>query len=500
MSDTWQLISEKNTCDAAAFEQAVKHRMDILASHGIKRLGIYLDNGMEWISFDLAAQRAHITCIPLPKFFSAEQLQHCCQLAGIDALITDEATYIKKLLPRFVLSRLDSKDAILLVNRDLLHEQPLFAARDTPHPQLISKVTFTSGSTGQPKGVLLTQSAIDNVVASLHTVLGNTGMQRHLCLIPLAILLENIAGVYLPLAQGATVIAPSTKSLGIFGSSGFDSAMLAQAINHYQPNSVILLPQLLLALTLLAEQKKVDTEFFRFIAVGGGAVSPALIQRARLAGLPVYEGYGLSECGSVVALNTPECDRIGSVGKILPHQQVRIVDQEIVVSGSGFSGYLDHSTHSPAITADGCQQIYTGDEGYLDDDGFLHIKGRKKNIIVSSFGRNINPEWPESRLLESEIIQHAVVVGDARPFLSAFIVSKPEYIDSIQSHIDAVNATLPDYARIAEWLWFSPLVFNSKGLVTGNGRIKRKELEICFHAELEQLYTNALLMTGIKTR
>lgn len=500
MSDTWQLISEKNSCDTATFDAAVKHRMDILVTHGIKRLGIYLDNGMEWIFFDLAAQRAHITCIPLPKFFSAEQLQHCCQLAGIDAIITDEATYIKKMLPRFMLSRQDIKDAILLVNRDVLHEQPLFASRDTPYQQQISKVTFTSGSTGQPKGVLLTQSAIDNVVDSLVSVLRNTGMQRHLCLIPLAILLENIAGVYLPLAQNATIIAPSTKSLGIFGSSGFDSAMLAQAINHYQPNSVILLPQLLLAMTLLAEQKKIGTEFFRFIAVGGGAVSPALIQRARLAGLPVYEGYGLSECASVVALNNPEHDRIGSVGKILPHRQVRIVDKEIIVCGSGSSAYLDNTTTSSAVTTGDNLQIHTGDEGYLDEDGFLYINGRKKNIIVSSFGRNINPEWPESRLLESEIIQHAVVVGDAQPFLSAIIVSKPEHLDRIQPHIDAVNATLPDYARIVEWLWFSPLVFNNKGLVTGNGRIKRRELEICFHTELEQLYANALLMTDLKKR
>jgi long-chain acyl-CoA synthetase len=498
MPDRIQLITEKQVYTTDEFKQLVSHHVDILTALGIKRLGIYLDNGAEWIAFDLAAQQANISCIPLPKFFSVEQLQHCCMLAGVDAIVTDEHAHIKKIMPRFMLSAPDLDAATLLINKELLQEQPLLTpALGSQEPKIISKVTFTSGSTGNPKGVLLTQAAIDSVVSSLASELQNVTMLRHLCLLPLPILLENIAGVYLPLAQGATVIAPSTKSLGIFGSNGFDNAMLAQAINHYQPNSLILLPQLLLAMTLLAEQKKISTDTFRFLAVGGGVVSPGLIERARGAGLPVYEGYGLSECSSVVALNTPTHDRIGSVGKVLPHQRVRIEDKEIVVHGSGFSGYLEPSAmnYSPAPDTT-AQNIHTGDEGYLDTDGFLFINGRKKNIIVSSFGRNINPEWPESRLLESEIIQHAVVVGDARPFLSAIIVSKPEHLDRIQTHIDAVNASLPDYARLQQWLWFSPLVFNSKGLLTSNGRIKRADVEKCFHTDLDQLYLNAMLTTN----
>jgi len=471
----------------AELDQQVAYRVDLIKGLGIQRLGIYLDNGTQWIAFDLAAQRAGITCIPLPKFFSLEQLAHSVRLVGVDAVITDEAGLIKKALPQFLLSPPELENAQLLLNKTIKHDRPLLAiSLDGKQTDIISKVTFTSGSTGQPKGVMLTQAAMDKVAGSLAAVLKNVGIEKHLCLIPLPILLENIAGVYLPLLLEATIIAPPTAQLGVFGSSGLDHEKLAKAIGHYKPSSLILLPQLLLAMTLLAEQKKIPMDSLRFLAVGGGAVSPRLIERARQAGLPVYEGYGLSECSSVVALNTPGHDRVGSVGKILPHQNVRIEDNEIVVQGSGFSGYLGDTTKKTNADI-----IHTGDEGTIDKDGFLFINGRKKNIIVTSFGRNINPEWPESLLLESEYIQQAIVIGEARPFLSAIIVAKAEHLDHVQKHIGGLNKNLPDYAQISQWVWSAPLVFNKKNLLTSNGRIKRSDAEKCFHAELEQLYLTA---------
>jgi len=492
------LITGEQTYSGAELQHKVDQCTRMLLALDIKRLGIYLDNGAEWIAFDLAAQQANITCIPMPKFFSRQQLEHCSTLAGIDAIVTDEPTYVKQMLPCFVPTSFTLDRAVLLTN-NILPKQQAMSSFDTisGKPEIIHKITFTSGTTGNPKGVQLTKSAMQNVVSALAKALGHVNMERHLCLMPFPILLENIAGVYLPLTLGATVIAPSTQALGIFGSNGFDAHRLAKAIEHYRPGSMILLPQLLLALTLLAEQKKIPTDSFRFLAVGGGTVSSKLITRAHEAGLPVYEGYGLSECSSVVALNTPDQYRVGSVGKVLDHQHVSIEKNEVIVQGSGFSGYLESN---PADIAQknipSNLKIYTGDEGYLDNEGFLYINGRKKNVIVSSFGRNIHPEWPESCLLESEYIQQAIVVGEGRPFLSAIIVAKPDCLNDIQAHVDKVNAGLPDYARIGQWLWFSPLVFNSKHLLTSNGRIKRGEVETCFHEELDQLYSNALVMNA----
>ena len=454
----------------ALLQTLVKDYQEQLCSGGLQRLGIYLDNGSEWIAWDLAAQEANISCIPLPKFFSDEQLRHCVHLAGIDAIITDEPAALRTKLPDFIAIPSSARNTTLLRHRTLTQSRPLTTPTSgSERGMTVSKVTFTSGSTGHPKGVMLTEPAITRVVDSLAGALRPVGMKRHLCLLPLPILLENIAGVYLPLACDGAIAAPTGKSLGLFGSSGLDHHKLAQALEHYQPDSLILLPQLLLALVVLAEQKKITASHFRFLAVGGAAVSPRLLERARRAGLPVYEGYGLSECASVVALNTPLADRIGSVGKILPHQNVNIEDGEIIVNGSGFSGYLS-DTPDRHETAD---RVATGDEGYLDEDGYLYIRGRKKNIIVSSFGRNINPEWPESRLLELSCIRQAIVTGEGRPQLGAIIVCEATDRDTVEKHIRQINAEMPDYARIHHWQLISPAQFSEMNLLTANGRIKR---------------------------
>lgn len=451
------LITTDARLDFAGLQREIDTRYTWIRQHRIGRIGLHLDNGMEWIAWDLAARKAEVTCIPLPTFFSAEQLGYCMETAGIDAVISRDAQRLCTDTPR----------------------PPLQAADGS----LIAKITFTSGSTGNPKGVLLTAQAIDRVVNSLAQGLAHIETGAHLCLVPLSILLENIAGVYLPLQRGLDIAAPATASLGIIGSSGVQVDKLAAAINHYKPGSLVLFPQLLLALVELAEQNRISCESFRFLAVGGAKVSPDLIRRARQMGLPVYEGYGLSECASVVALNLPGNDRIGSVGRVLPHQSVSIEDGEIMVEGSGFSGYLEAS----GITSN-TGRVATGDEGYLDADGFLYIRGRRKHVLVNSFGRNINPEWPESRLTECSLIQHAVVTGEARPFLVAVVITDETKLDPIQQHIDAVNASLPDYARIGRWITVTPAVLQKNQLITANGRIKRKPFETFFKNDIDALY------------
>lgn len=444
-----------------ALQPQIAERRAWIEKQHIGRLGLLMDNGMEWIAWDLAAREAGITCIPLPTFFNHEQLKHCINTAGIDAI---------------------ARDRIEMINDDVCNA-PLYTTDGT----IISKLTFTSGSTGTPKGVLLTQTAIDRVVDSLAQGLARIDMGTHLCLVPLSILLENIAGVYLPLRLGNPIAVPALSSLGIIGSNGLDIHKLAAAINHYKPGSLVLFPQLLLALTELAEQKKISCESFRFLAVGGARVSPALLQRARKAGLPVYEGYGLSECASVVALNLPHADRPGSVGRVLPHQQVTIENGEVVVRGCCFSGYLESS--GVITTTD---RVQTGDEGYLDKDGFLYIQGRRKHVIVNSWGRNINPEWPESRLVECPAIQHALVTGEAKPFLSAIIVTNENSLDPVQRQVTAINDTLPDYARIQRWLVVKPDTLRCNNLVTTNGRLKRKQIEDFFAKDINKLYEVAL--------
>jgi long-subunit acyl-CoA synthetase (AMP-forming) len=201
-------------------------------------------------------------------------------------------------------------------------------------------------------------------------------------------------------------------------------------------------------------------------------------------GLPVYEGYGLSECSSVVALNLPNGQKVGSVGKPLPNRQVRIAkDGEIEVKGQDPVHYFGQT-----IAAD--EWLKTGDKGHQDGEGYLYIDGRKKNILITSFGRNVSPEWPESLLMESGLVKQVIVVGDGKPFLSALIVPLSEQISNqkIDALISKINLNLPDYASVKRWLKvtdeFSPL----NDLATPNGRLKREAILDKYCADIESLY------------
>lgn len=414
-------------------------------------LGLLADNGPDWVAVDLDAQAAGIPLVPLPPFFTPAQLAHAVAATGMDALYcTSEST-------------------ARALGFQRKHDLPWYSreAPPVPLPPGTAKITFTSGTTGAPKGVCLTAAAQRAVARSLAEAMRSLGIERHLCLLPLAVLLENVAGVYAPLAAGAQWIAPPLAEVGMSGATGFDARACLAAIARHEAHSVILLPQMLLSLTNLLEAGVPAPRSLRFVAVGGARVAPALIERARAVGLPVYEGYGLSECASVVALNTPQGDRPGSVGRPLPHLGVRIAgDGEIVVSGSGFLGYVGQ-----AFTEN---ELFTGDLGSLDADGFLHVAGRRKHMLITSFGRNVAPEWPEAELLAGGALAQAAVFGEGRPQLCAVLVPAPAASDAaIAAQVGAANARLPDYARIVHWVRAESPFAPHNGLATANGRVRR---------------------------
>lgn len=439
-------------------------------------VAIFADNSPEWVAVDLATQELGVTLVPLPSFFTPAQLAHVSEASDVQAIFCAQEEHAHRL--GFV-GKIACDGNLALYEAE---EESRRAAVPTT-VNGIQKITFTSGTTSDPKGVCLNTKQQWDVARALHARIGGIGIQRHLCLLPLAVLLENVAGVYTAMLAGATTICPSLAETGLSGASGFDPNVCLATIARYRADSIIVLPQMLQAMVAAVEPNDTRILSLKFVAVGGASTPVALIAAAREKGFPVFEGYGLSECGSVVSLNAPCADLPGSVGKPLANRAVRIADDgEIEVGGPGIARYLGQ-TSAPM------EWLATGDLGRLDEDGFLYISGRKKNVLITSFGRNVSPEWPESVLAGTGAVAQAVVFGDAMPFLVAAVVPLSPLCggEVIQAAVDKANRSLPDYARIRRWIVveaFSP----ASGLITANGRPRRSAIFERYRQEINALY------------
>ncbi len=454
---------------------ALQAEVDALAARFMAQrtqvLATLMDNGSAWVVADLAAAAAGIVHVPLPVFFTPEQIGHALRAAGVDTLLT---------LPALAARWAGAPTVDIAVAA-----QPLAMLRlpgaPVPMPAGTSKITFTSGTTGAPKGVCLSGASMQQVAEGLVAAMAPLDIRRHLCALPFAVLLENIAGLMAPLMRGATCVVLPLEQLGLRGSSSFDAAQFQGVVVAQQPHSIILLPQMLRAwVGHLLQSGQRAPESLRMVAVGGAAVGAKLLQAAQAVGIPAHEGYGLSEGASVQTLNLPGAARAGSAGRVLPHARLRIAaDGEVEVAGSLFSGYLGN-THAPSAWWP------TGDLGTIDADGFLHIQGRKKHVLITAFGRNVSPEWVETALRSENAIAQAVVFGDGEPALRAVLwPTRPDLPETaLQAAVDAANDTLPDYARIERWVRGRADFSAASGLATANGRPQR--------AAILQLHADAL--------
>lgn len=444
-------------------------------------IALYMDNGNAWAVADMACMMRRQVCVPLPQFFTPDQLKHALNDAGVSTLITDQARIFDDL------GEIITRKSMTIAGREFSVLQ-LLQGTPAPIPADTAKITYTSGSTGTPKGVCLSTSAIDCVVRSLADASEAEEHDVSLALNPLAVLLENIASLYVPLLAGATACLPDLRTLGYRGFDDIDLERWYTALHHYQPSAMVMVPRQLAMLVAGVERGKIHGDKLRFIAAGGAPLPVSLLEQAARLGLPIYQGYGLSEAASVVTLNTPEHQRLGSVGRPLCHLRVSIADDgEILLHLRAVPEYLGERQSAAR------KVLATGDLGYLDKDGFLYFTGRKSSVFSTPHGRNVAPEWVENELCMEPAIRQAAVFGHALPQITAIIVpaasAKPF---DIETAIQRVNQRLPVYARVERTLLADTAFSIANGQLTGTGRPRRREIEQHYSEQLRRPWRQAV--------
>ncbi len=419
-------------------------------------VGLLLPNGRAYAVAQMALVAAGRIAVPLPGFFSPAQIAHVVRDAGIELILV--APGGEKAVPEGI-----ARQAVTVTGTP--GAQPAFR-------EGYGTLIYTSGSTGAPKGVRHESGQVGWSAAALADAIGAREDDTYLSVLPLSLLLESICALFIPSLVGGSVHFETAVSERI--GSGTVSGIAATFARH-RPTTGVLVPELLrLWVAELAAARARAPDSLRVVAVGGAPRTQQVAEAAWNLGIPVHEGYGLSECGSVVAVNRPGRRMAGTVGEPLPGLTLTLVDGELHVDGPCVTdGYL---RRTPAT-----RPWPTGDLAGLDADGRLTISGRKDNLIVTPLGRNVSPEWVETALLADPYIASCAVAADPEG-LAALVVPVPPAAEwfahagraAVEARVAATCAGLPAYARPARVRVIDVPAAKAAGLFTDNGRIRRR--------------------------
>lgn len=522
-----------------------------LRTLGVRRgtpVAILAETSSAWAAIDLATLSLGGVVVGIyPTLPAAEviwQLRHC----RAEVLIVEDAAQYDRLaalldgLPalRHTLSMKPGADVPVLApalpDVAMLREQIAAVG-----PEDRAAIVYTSGTTGESKGVVLTHGHFLANIAATAVAESVAPGTRSIVFLPLAHSLQRFALYRGLLEEVSGWFAPSIESL-------------PQVIAVSRPQLLVTVPRMLEKIKAKAEARAaaagpVPAALFRWaVAVGtaayrleqaglplprrlrwqrtlarrlvgrrvkaglGGELEKVVSGGAALAvevgewfeamGIVVCEGWGLTETCAPATLSTTEHRRLGTVGRALPGVELRIAeDGEVLVRGPGvFDGYLDDPAQTAATFREegGQRWFLTGDLGSLDADGYLRITGRKKAIIVTSAGKNIAPA-PIEKALEGDLIEQAIVLGDERPYLVALLRLDEENVGArglttlqaralVEQRVEAVNATLPRFAQVKRWdLLPEPLAIET-GELTATLKIRRQVVAKRHQARIAALY------------
>ena len=341
---------------------------------------------------------------------------------------------------------------------------------EASRPGDIAMLIYTSGTTGPPKGAMITQENIMFSVASLLRVLSIRDGDEQLCFLPLCHVLERLVSVFVPLAARSVVnfaesvetvfdnlreVSPATFTAvprvwekihsrvqvlageaTPLGRWAFERAVAcgAERVEYLMegrpvPVGIEVRFRFWDRLVLANVRRMIGLDGARTITTGAAPISPDLVRWYWAIGLVMLEGYGLTESSGVLALNRPDRNRTGSVGPVAPGVEMRIAaDGEMLARGPMvFKGYCNDPEKTAETVREGW--LHTGDVGRIDDEGFVWITGRIKDIIITAGGKNVTPAQFESQLKFSSFVLDAVVIGDRRKYLTALVMIDQENVE-----------------------------------------------------------------------
>jgi len=548
------------------------------ASLGIEkgdRIAIISGNRMEWALADYASLFLGAILVPVYPSLMPHQIAYILNDARVKLVIVEDERQVNKI--EEIRSQLGSVENVFVIEEfDTRKDEtwPLLSCLEragrafleshqdyipgqikTVRREDVATIIYTSGTTGEPKGVVLNHKNFFANLESVSDLFDCYPEDEFLSFLPLSHILERTAGHYFSCYHGATVSyaesidslpdnlveikptlmisvprlfekmysriletvesgSPLKRKIFYWALRSGRTYMKYQMAGEKAPFSVNLKQSVAYKLVFGKLKERLGGRI-RY-CISGGAPLPATIgEFFNAAGLTILEGYGLTETSPGIAFNRPDAYKFGAVGLPLPNVEVKIAeDGEILTRGDHvMQGYYNKAEETEEVI-DSEGWFYTGDIGFIDDDGFLVITDRKKNMIVTSGGKNIAPQPIENCILTSQFIEQAVVIGDRRKFCSAVIVPSRGAVESwaqregiagndygsllsnekltalIQSEIDRLTESFASFERIKKFCLLPELFSQEGGELTPSLKIKRRIVEEKYAAEIEKMYLN----------
>ena len=465
------------------------------------RVAILSENRPEWAITDFGTLKAGGVTVPMFSTLTAAQVGYILKDSGSKIICVSTEAQLKKVLS--IRDEVPTLEQVIIFD-PIEGETPEGVSQfeavceldgeitdDAASEDDIATIIYTSGTTGDPKGVMLTHANFIFNLQACKSLIDVSEADVLLSFLPLSHVFERLGGHYVPLFSGAKIAyAESTftvaQNMGEVSPTVMlsvprlyetmhdrilravqEGSPLKQKIFHWgvsvgsavssaiqqgkKPSAILQLQQNIADKLVFAKLKAATGGRLRFFVSGGAALPQAIAEFFHAAGILILEGYGLTETSPVISMNHPEGWKFGTVGMPVPGIEVQIAeDGEILTRGPHvMKGYFNNES-ATAEVIDGEGWFHTGDIGIIDEDGFVKITDRKKNIIVLSNGKNVAPQPIESELVQSPFIDQIMLVGNERKNLASLIVPNFDALKAWAAENGVATDDLPTMLKTRE--------------------------------------------------